>query len=192
MSDGRTLYSHDWSLSPEILSTPPWELFSKIWTAVNMTDGSAPYPHDWSLSPKILSASPWELFSKIWAAVTGYPARNFVFIPGSTPMSTAQETAIMILSYYLIILIGRKMMRGRPAFQLTSQFQMHNLFLSVLSGFLFLLFVEELGPGLWRRGIYHCICGPGGWTKRLVTLYYVRQYSHTAASNTAISFLSVH
>lgn len=104
-------------------------------------------------------------------------------------MSTAKETVIVISSYYLIILIGRKIMRGRPAFELTSQFQMHNLFLSVLSGFLLLLFVEELGPRLWKRGIYHSICGPGGWTKRLVTLYYVRQFSHTAAPNTAIFFL---
>ena len=142
-----------------------------------MTEGSAPYPHDWSLSPKILSTSPWELFSKIWTAVTGYAPTNFIFIPGSTPLSTAKETAIVISSYYLIILIGRKIMRGRPAFELTSQFQMHNLFLSVLSGFLFLLFVEELGPRSWKRGIYHSICGSGGWTKRLVTLYYVRQYS---------------
>ena len=158
----------------------------------NMSDGSAPYYHEWSISPEILSTSPWELFSKIWTAVTGYPPRNFVFIPGSTPMSTAKETTIVISSYYLILLIGRKVMKGRPACELTSQFLMHNLFLSVLSGFLFLLFVEELGPGLWKRGIYHCICGAGGWTKRLVTLYYVRRYSHTTASNTAISFLSVH
>ena len=155
-----------------------------------MTDGSAPYPYDWSLSPKILSTSPWELFSKIWTAVTGYEPISFVFIPGSTPMSTARETAVVIASYYLIILIGRRIMRGCPAFELTSQFQMYNLFLSVLSGFLLLLFVEELGPRLWQRGIYQSICGPGGWTKRLVTLYYVCQYSHTAAPSTAISFLS--
>ena len=70
-------------------------------------------------------------------------------------------------------------MQGRPAFELTSQFLLHNFFLSVLSAFLLLLFAEELMPGLWKRGMYYSICGAGGWTERLVTLYYVS--SHQAA-----------
>ena len=70
-------------------------------------------------------------------------------------------------------------MQGRLAFELTSQFLLHNFFLSVLSAFLLLLFAEELVPGLWKRGMYYSICGAGGWTERLVTLYYVS--SHQAA-----------
>lgn len=157
-----------------------------------MTEGSASYPHDWLSSPRLVSTSPWEYYTKIWTAATGYEPTSFVFIPGSTPLSTAKEATIIKFSYYLIILMGHKIMRRRPAFDLSSQFLMHNLVFSVLSGFLLLLFVEELVPRLWKRGIYHSICGRGGWTQRLVTLYYVRQYSHTAPTNTEISFLSVH
>lgn len=88
-------------------------------------------------------------------------------------MSTAKETAIGLTFYYLMIFFGRRSMKSRPAFGMTSAFLLHNLFLSALSGFLLLLFVEELGPGLWKRGLHHAICGSGGWTKRLVTLYYI-------------------
>ena len=88
-------------------------------------------------------------------------------------MATAKGTAIAITCYYLVIYIGRTVMKSRPAFELTSHFLLHNLFLSVLSGFLLLLFAEELGPEVWKRGLYHAICGAGGWTERLVTLYYV-------------------
>ena len=88
-------------------------------------------------------------------------------------MATARETAISITIYYLIIFYGRKVMKKRPAFELTSLFLLHNLLLSVLSAFLLLLFVQELGPGLWKHGVYNSICGPAGWTERLVTLYYV-------------------
>ena len=88
-------------------------------------------------------------------------------------MATATETAIAITIYYLIVFYGRKAMKSRPAFELTSLFLLHNLFLSVLSAFLLVLFVQELGPGLWNYGVHNSICGPAGWTERLVTLYYV-------------------
>ena len=130
------------------------------------------YPHG-GLPPGSIEASPWVLFDKIWTAATGYAPTDFLFISGETPMSTVKETAIGITIYYLTIFFGRRSMKGRQAFELTSLFLLHNLFLSLLSVFLLLLFVEELGPGVWKYGIHHTICGPGGWTKRLVTLYYV-------------------
>ena len=88
-------------------------------------------------------------------------------------MATGKETAVAITIYYLMIFYGQKAMRRRPAFELTSLFLLHNLFLSILSGFLLLLFIQELGPALWKHGVYNSICGPAGWTERLVTLYYV-------------------
>lgn len=103
----------------------------------------------------------------------GYPPTEFRFIPGTTPLSTAKETAVAITLYYMMIFYGRKAMKDRPAFELARPFLLHNLFLSVLSGFLLLLFVEELGPGVWKRGMWYSICGDGGWTERLVVLYYV-------------------
>ncbi|KAF6219180.1 hypothetical protein HO133_005005 [Letharia lupina] len=137
-----------------------------------MSEGSVPYPYG-SLPSGSLQAAPWVLFDRMWTAATGYAPTSFLFIPGKTPMSTAKETAVGIAVYYLMIFFGRRAMKGRPAFELTSLFLLHNLFLSLLSGFVLLLFVEELGPGLWKHGMHHAICGSGGWTKRLVTLYYV-------------------
>ena len=136
-------------------------------------EGSAPDLHWWLPSPASFDASPWKLLSRMWTAAMGYTPAQFLFIPGQTAMSTAKETAIVIALYYLMIFYGRRSMKSRPAFELTTLFLLHNLFLSILSAFLLCLFVEELGPGVWKRGIYHSICGSGGWTKRLVTLYYV-------------------
>ena len=109
----------------------------------------------------------------MWTATLGYPPSEFRFIPGTTPLSTAKETAVAITLYYLMILYGQKAMKTSPAFELARPFLLHNLLLSITSGFLLLLFIEELGPGLWKDGIWYSICGDGGWTKRLVTLYYV-------------------
>lgn len=134
---------------------------------------SAPSPQDSMLWPIHSAISPWVLFSRIWKAAMGYPPGDFVFIPGKTILSTAKETAAVIGLYYLVIFYGRKSMRSRPAFEMTTLFLLHNLLLSVLSAFLLSLFIEELAPGLWAHGIYQNICGTGGWTKRLVTLYYV-------------------
>jgi hypothetical protein len=40
---------------------------------------------------------------------------------------------------------------------------------------LLVLFIEQLLPTLARGGVFHAICSyDGGWTKELVTLYYVR------------------
>ena len=138
-----------------------------------MTGPSTSYPPNWPLSPTTLSKSPWELFSRMWTATMGYPPTDFRFIPGSTPLSTAKETTVAITLYYMMIFYGRKTMKDRPAFELARPFLLHNLFLSVLSAFLLLLFVDELGPGLWKHGTWYSICGDGGWTDRLVVLYYV-------------------
>lgn len=140
-----------------------------------MSEGVVPYPYGW-LPSGSFEASPWVLFDRIWTAAMGYAPTGFLFIPGETPLSTAKETAIGITFYYLMNFVCRRSMKSRQAFDLTSAFLLHNLLLSILSGFLLLLFVEELGPGLWQHGIHHAICGSGGWTKRLVTLYYVSSH----------------
>ena len=103
----------------------------------------------------------------------GYAPGDFLFIPGETILSTAKETATVIALYYLVIFYGKRWMKSRPAFEMTTLFLLHNFLLSVFSAFLLSLFIEELAPGLWAHGIYENICGTGGWTKRLVTLYYV-------------------
>ena len=65
-------------------------------------------------------------------------------------------------------------MRDRPAFKLNGLFLVHNFYLTAISGALLALFVQQLVPTLWNQGLYDTICGGGGWTNELNTLYYVR------------------
>ncbi|KAI9818239.1 MAG: hypothetical protein M1832_004455 [Thelocarpon impressellum] len=116
----------------------------------------------------------WPLFSKLYAQVMGYPAEDFRFVQGQTPMSTLSATAIMIVSYYVVIFGGRELMRNRPAMKLNGLFMIHNLYLTIVSGALLALFIEQLLPTVVRRGTFYAICNrDGGWTKPLVVLYYL-------------------
>jgi len=65
-------------------------------------------------------------------------------------------------------------MKNRPALKLNGLFMVHNLYLTITSGVLLVLFIEQLLPTVWRHGIFFSICNHrGGWTQPLVTLYYL-------------------
>jgi fatty acid elongase 3 len=66
-------------------------------------------------------------------------------------------------------------MRNRPALQLNWLFKIHNLYLTIISGILLSLFAEQLIPTIVRHGVFYAICAEqGGWTDKMVVLYYVR------------------
>ncbi|KAI9760641.1 MAG: hypothetical protein M4579_001505 [Chaenotheca gracillima] len=116
----------------------------------------------------------WPIFEKLYTPIMGYAPQNFKFVSGQTPMSTLKETSSLIVAYYVIILGGRELMRNRPAFKLNALFMIHNLYLTIISGGLLALFLEQLIPTVWRHGVFYAICDHnGGWTKPLVTLYYL-------------------
>jgi fatty acid elongase 3 len=116
----------------------------------------------------------WPIFSKAFEAVKGYPAEDFRFVDGTTPMSTLSETAIGLISYYLIIFGGREVMKDRQPMQLNGLFKIHNFYLTAISGILLVLFLEQLIPTVVRHGVFYGICSyGGGWTDQLVVLYYV-------------------
>ena len=117
--------------------------------------------------------SPWAALDQAWTSLTGYHADEFKFVAGKTPMSTLWETAAMIIIYLVVVFGGREFMRNRKPLKLNTLFMIHNLFLTIASGALLVLFVEQLAPSLWRDGFYENICGADGWTKPLATLYYV-------------------
>ena len=124
--------------------------------------------------------SPWRVFDRVWTSAMGYPANRMDITPGAAPMLTLEETATVLIAYYTIILGGRELMRKRPGFKLNDLFLVHNLFLTAISGGLLALFVEQLVSTIWRNGIFDTICGGGGWTGQLVTLYYVRRHKVSA------------
>lgn len=116
----------------------------------------------------------WPIFQKLWTTFRSFTPQDFRFVPGTTPMSTLKETVAVLLSYYIIVLGGRELMKSRPAFKLNGLFILHNLYLTIISGGLLALFIEQLLPTVWRHGIFYAICDHnGGWTHKLVTLYYV-------------------
>ncbi|RYO94418.1 hypothetical protein DL762_000514 [Monosporascus cannonballus] len=116
----------------------------------------------------------WPYFSKAFEYVAGYPAEDFRFEAGKTPMSTLKETSIFVVIYYAIIFGGREWMRNREPYKLKGLFLIHNFYLTAISAILLALFAEQLIPTLVRRGIFYAICdADGGWTQPLVLLYYL-------------------
>lgn len=129
----------------------------------------------------------WPIFDKLYSSIKGYPPQDFTFVNGVTPMSTFKETAAVLVAYYIIVFGGRELMKNRPAFKLNGLFMIHNLYLTIISGGLLALFIEQLLPTVWRHGVFFAICDHrGGWTNHLVILYYVRQrigYSKSRKAN---------
>lgn len=117
----------------------------------------------------------WFLFDRVFTAITGSPAADFRYVPGSTPMATATSCFAALVSYYAIMFGGRELMRHREPFVLKKAFIAHNFLMSSISAVLLVLFVEQLWGTLWRRGLFYAICDhDGGWTQPLLVLYYVR------------------
>jgi fatty acid elongase 3 len=116
----------------------------------------------------------WPIFEAAFEPIAGYKPQDFRFVPNKTPMSTLKSTCIMLLSYYVLIFGGREFMRNREPMKLSFLFKLHNFYLTVISGVLLALFAEQLIPTLARRGLFYAICDhSGGWTDKLVILYYV-------------------
>ena len=120
----------------------------------------------------------WPIFSKAFETVRGYSPDDFRFVPGKTPMATMAETALFLISYYVIIFGGREFMKDKQPLKLNGLFKIHNFYLTAISGVLLLLYLEQLIPTLTRNGVFYAICHyNGGWTQPLVVLYYVSRRS---------------
>ncbi|KAE9364627.1 GNS1/SUR4 membrane protein [Stipitochalara longipes BDJ] len=116
----------------------------------------------------------WPLFDKAFTPIMGYHPQDFDFQPRVTPMSTLKEAGFTILAYYIVIFGGRELMRNRPAFKLNLPFMIHNFYLTSISAILLSLFIEQLVPTLYNHGLFYTICDvKGGWTPKLVILYYL-------------------
>ncbi|KAK3848002.1 MAG: fatty acid elongase [Linnemannia gamsii] len=115
-----------------------------------------------------------DYFSKGYELVTGgRPIDSFVFQEGVTPLSTQYEVAMWTVTYLFVIFGGRQVMKNQDAFKLKHLFILHNFLLTVASGALLMLFVENLVPILARHGLFYAICDDGAWTQRLELLYYL-------------------
>jgi len=114
-----------------------------------------------------------DFFSQGYQLVTGKSIDSFRFTEGVTPLSTNQEVIMWTLTYFVVIFGGRQIMKTQDAFKLKHAFILHNFLLTVASGALLLLFIENLVPILARHGLFYAICEAGAWTQRLELLYYL-------------------
>lgn len=116
----------------------------------------------------------WPIFDKAFEYVVGYPASEFKFVEGQTPLSNFRSCAAMLVTYYVIIFGGRAVMKNFSALKLNTLFMIHNFYLTAISATLLALFIEQLLPTIWNHGIFFSICDhQGGWTQPLIVLYYV-------------------
>lgn len=126
----------------------------------------------------------WPIFEKAYGAVLGYAPQDFKFVAGKTTLSTLSAVVPLLLTYYITIFGGREVMRNRKPFELSFLFKLHNFYLTVISGVLLALFAEQLIPELVRNGVFHGICThEGGWTNKLVILYYVSTHDTIPSSS---------
>ncbi|KAL4899852.1 hypothetical protein BDW74DRAFT_171249 [Aspergillus multicolor] len=116
----------------------------------------------------------WPHFSRAFTALTGKTPSEFHLQPGVTPMTTLQGTLVSLATYYVVIFGGRQLMKNQAPFKLQTLFIIHNFILTLISGGLLALFLEQILPTLRQDGVLHAICDArGGWTDELVLLYYL-------------------
>ncbi|AOW01966.1 GNS1/SUR4 family-domain-containing protein [Yarrowia lipolytica] len=117
----------------------------------------------------------WAIFDQAWEKLFGWPASSFIFVRNdpNIPFSSTPPVIIAIIVYYIVIFGGREVMRNLSPIRLNWLFQIHNIFLTLLSGMLLLLLVEQLFPIIVRQGILYAICDYGSWTQPIVFCYYL-------------------
>ncbi|KAI9245908.1 ELO family [Sporodiniella umbellata] len=115
----------------------------------------------------------YPLFAKAYEAVLGQKASEFEYTKGVTPLSTTSEVTIACITYYIVIFGGRFLMKESEAFKLKIPFMIHNALLTLVSGILLVLMVEEVFPVIYYRGFYAAICDQNTWTQSFELLYFL-------------------
>ncbi|KAI9572962.1 GNS1/SUR4 membrane protein [Boletus coccyginus] len=98
------------------------------------------------------------------------------YVPGKTPLSTLPVVLATLVSYLVIIFGIREVMRDRPPQKLNTLFRIHNAFLTLGSGLLLALMVEEVASIWARSDIYYTMCNETSWTPRLEFYYMINYY----------------
>lgn len=105
--------------------------------------------------------------------VFGQDKSQWRWVNGHNFLSTWREVGLGMVIYLGTIFGIQFLMRHRKPFKLARLVQIHNLFLTLLSLGLLVLYVEELVPILSKGGLYYAVCDEKAWTQRLEVLYYL-------------------
>ena len=109
------------------------------------------------------------------------------FQEGATPFSTPVQVFGMGAFYLATIFGGRELMQRFkvPPQQLKGPFLFHNIALSLASGLLLALMLEEILPIWYHYGFYAAICAESSWTPRM-EFFYILNYMFKVRRKRAI------
>ncbi|TFK57084.1 GNS1/SUR4 membrane protein [Heliocybe sulcata] len=99
------------------------------------------------------------------------------YVRGQTPLSTQTAVFSALVTYIVTVFSIREFMKDKAPMKLNTLFQIHNIILSVGSGLLLALMVEEVVPIWWKHGLFHAMCSDDAWTPRLEFYYIITYYT---------------
>lgn len=91
----------------------------------------------------------------------------------STFILTENVVTMTCITYFIVIFGGRFLMTNLPAFKLQIPFMIHNVLLTLVSGILLVLMIEQVFPIFYHKGLLAAICADETWTQPLELLYYL-------------------
>ncbi|KAI9298044.1 GNS1/SUR4 membrane protein [Neoconidiobolus thromboides FSU 785] len=115
----------------------------------------------------------YRLFEKLYFFVTGLKAEDFNYEQGITPLSTNSIVYGTCVGYLITIFSLQYLMSFASPLKLNFLFRAHNLFLTLVSLALLLLFIEQILPVIVNDGLYYSLCNQAAWTQKLQLLYYL-------------------
>ncbi|KXS18110.1 fatty acid elongase [Gonapodya prolifera JEL478] len=121
--------------------------------------------------PSFLKLSPY--VNAASKALLGVSPTDFRYETGVTPLSTWPIVIAGTIGYLASVFGGQYLMKNREAMRLDKLFLVHNIILVVLSGGLLWLYLEELVPMLWTKGLYYAMCDASAYTQNMEFVYYV-------------------
>ncbi|PWN25542.1 putative FEN1-fatty acid elongase [Jaminaea rosea] len=106
------------------------------------------------------------------------PRSLVIWDPPATPLSTMTSAFAAIATYLAVLYGGSTIMKGRQPFgsSLKFPFLVHNIALTIGSGLLLAVMLEEIIPILRHGGFFYGICHEAAWTSRLETFYIINYY----------------
>lgn len=94
------------------------------------------------------------------------PRSLVIWDPPATPLSTMTSAFAAIATYLAVLYGGSTIMKGRQPFgsSLKFPFLVHNIALTIGSGLLLAVMLEEIIPILRHGGFFYGICHEAAWT----------------------------
>lgn len=91
------------------------------------------------------------------------------------PLTKPVHAIAVTMTYYSSVLGGRYLLNQFkiPPFKMNFLFQLHNLILTIISFFLFVLIIGQVIPIIQKQGFFFSICNTEAWENNLVFFYYL-------------------